>query len=145
MAKPGQHVHERLSAASDIQSSSDRAFGVVMVVVFVIIGLWPLPSGESPHWWALLVAAVICGVAVARPALLAPFNRLWFKFGLLLNRVTSPLIMGLLFYGVITPYGYVLRWMGKDLLQLRFDPSAKSYWVLRSPPGPAPETIKRQF
>ena len=59
--------------------------------------------------------------------------------------VVSHLIMGLLFYGVITPYAYILRWLGKDLLRLRFDPSAESYWIERKPPGPAPETIKRQF
>ena len=138
-------THERLSAKEDIQGSSDRSFGIVMAVVFVIIGAWPLLFGGTARWWSLIAAALFCSLAFLRPALLAPLNRLWFRFGLMLNKITSPLIMGLLFYGVMTPYAYILRWLGKDLLHLRFDPSAESYWIERKPPGPAPETIKRQF
>ena len=145
MGNLDRNTHERLSAAQDIRVSSDRSFGIVMAVVFTIIGVWPLLSEGPPRWWALIVAALFCGLAFLRPALLAPLNRLWFRFGLLLNKITSPLIMGLLFYGVITPYAYILRWLGKDLLCLRFDPSAESYWIERKPPGPAPESIKRQF
>ena len=141
----GQNTHERLSAAHDIQGSSDRSFGIVMAVVFTVIGVWPLLSGGTARWWSLIAAALFCGVAFVRPALLAPLNRLWFRFGLLLNKITSPLIMGLLFYGVMTPYAYIFRWSGKDLLRLRFDPSVESYWIERKPPGPAPESIKRQF
>ncbi len=116
-----------------------------MAVVFAVVGVWPLLSGGTARWWALIAAIVVCGLAFARPALLAPLNRMWLRFGLLLNRITSPLLMGLLFYGMITPYGCIARWLGKDLLRLRLDPSAESYWIERKPPGPAPETIKRQF
>ena len=139
------NTHERLSAAEDIQGSSDRSFGIVMAVVFAVIGAWPLLSEGPLRWWAMIAAALFCGVALLRPAWLAPLNRLWFRFGLLLNKITSPLVMGLLFYGVMTPYAYILRWSGKDLLRLRLDPSADNYWIERKPPGPAPETIKRQF
>ena len=145
MGNLDRNTHERLSAAQDIRVSSDRSFGIVMAVVSTIIGAWPLLSGGTARWWALIAAALFCGLAFLRPALLAPLNRLWFRFGLLLNKITSPLIMGLLFYGVITPYAYILRWLGKDLLRLRFDPTVESYWIERKPPGPAPETIKRQF
>ena len=145
MRKLNRNTHERLSAAEDIEGSSDRSFGNVMAVVFVIIGAWPLLSEGTPRWWSLIVAALFCGLALLLPALLAPLNRLWFSFGLLLNKIISPLVMGLLFYGLITPYAYILRWMGKDLLRLRLDPSADSYWIERKPPGPAPESIKRQF
>jgi hypothetical protein len=141
----GRNTHERLSAAEDIQGSSDRSFGNVMAVVFVVIGAWPLLFEGPPRWWSLIAAALFCGLALLRPALLAPLNRLWFRFGLLLNKIISPLVMGLLFYGLITPYAYILRWLGKDLLRLRLDPSADNYWIERKPPGPAPETIKRQF
>ncbi len=116
-----------------------------MAVVFAVIGAWPLLFGGTVRWWALIVAALFGSLAFLRPALLASLNRLWFRFGLLLNKITSPLIMGLLFYGVMTPYACVLRWAGRDLLRLRFDASAESYWIERKPPGPAPETIKRQF
>ncbi len=145
MGNLGRNTHERLSAAQDIRGSSDRSFGIVMAVVFGIIGVWPLLSVEPPRWWAVIAAALFCSLAFLRPAWLAPLNRLWFKFGLLLNKITSPLVMGLLFYGLITPYAYILRWSGKDLLRLRLDPSADNYWIERKPPGPAPETIKRRF
>ncbi len=135
MGNLGRNTHERLSATEDIQGSSDRSFGIVKAVVFAIIGGWPLFSEGSPRWWALIAAALFCSVALLRPALLAPLNRLWFRFGLLLNKMTSPLIMGLLFYGVMTPYAYILRWLGKDLLRLRFDPSAESYWIDRKTAG----------
>ncbi len=145
MGNLDRNTHERLSVAHDIQGSSDRSFGIVMAVVFTVIGVWPLLSEGPPRWWALIAAALFGGLALLRPALLAPLNRLWFRFGLLLNKITSPLVMGLLFYGLITPYAYILRWSGKDLLRLRLDPSADNYWIERKPPGPAPETIKRQF
>ncbi len=138
-------THERLAADEHVQVSSDRAFGFVFTVVFSVIALWPLLSGGTPRWWAVVAAVTLAGVAIVRPALLAPFNRLWTRFGLLLNKITSPLIMGLLFYGIITPFGLIMRWVGKDPLRLRFDPSAESYWIERVPPGPAPETIKNQF
>ncbi len=145
MGNLDRNTHERLSAAHDIQGSSDRSFGIVMAVVFAVIGGWPLLSDGLPRWWALVAAALFCSLALLRPALLAPLNRLWVRFGLLLNKIISPLVMGLLFYGVMTPYAYILRWLGKDLLRLRFDRAAESYWIERKPPGPAPETIKRQF
>ena len=138
-------THERISVDETLRGSTDRAFGLIFAAVFSAIAGWPLLSGGTPHWWALVLALVFGMVAFVHPALLAPLNRLWLRFGLLLNKITSPVIMGLLFYGVMTPYAYILRWLGKDLLRLRFDPSAESYWIERKPPGPAPETIKRQF
>ena len=138
-------IHERLTSDEQVQTSSNRAFGIVFAVVFSVIALWPLLPGNTPHWWALAVAAVFGGLALAWPLVLAPLNRLWLRFGLLLNSITNPLLMGLLFYGIITPFGLIMRLLGKDLLRLRFDPSAESYWIERVPPGPAPETIKNQF
>ena len=138
-------THERIFVDETVRGSTERAFGLVFAVVFAALGLWPLQSGETPHWLWIALAGAMGTVALVQPALLAPLNRLWFRFGLLLNKITSPLIMGLLFYGVMTPYAYVLRWLGKDLLRLRFDPTVESYWIERKPPGPAPETIKRQF
>ena len=83
--------------------------------------------------------------ALLRPALLNPLNRIWLKFGLLLHRIVNPVIMALLFYGTVLPTGLVMRAMGKDLLRLKREPDADSYWILRAPPGPAPETMKDQF
>ena len=80
-----------------------------------------------------------------RPSLLRPLNRLWFKFGLLLNKVVNPLIMGLVFYITVTPIGLIMRVLGKDLLGLRLSKDSESYWIHRDPPGPSPESMRHQF
>lgn len=140
-------MHEDLSREEIIQGSSDRAFGVVMACFFGIIGLLPLifGSGPSVRWWALAIAFIFGALAWLRPATLAPLNRLWLRFGLLLSKVVSPVILGLLFFVTIMPIGLVMRALGKDPLRLRKDKSAASYWIVRDPPGPAAETMKNQF
>jgi hypothetical protein len=91
------------------------------------------------------VAALFLAAALLRPAKLHPLNLIWLKFGLLLHRVVNPVIMALLFYGTVLPTGLVMRMLGKDLLRLKREPGADSYWIVRQPPGPAPETMKDQF
>jgi len=140
-----QDLHERLRRRDEIKGSSDRAFGFVFAAVFALIGLWPLLGGGGARLWTLVVAAVFLGAAVARPRVLAPLNRLWMRLGLLLHRVVNPLILGLLFFLTVTPMGVAVRLFGRDLLRLRWDPEAPSYWIERRPPGPAPETMKHQF
>ncbi|MEQ9641529.1 MAG: SxtJ family membrane protein [Alphaproteobacteria bacterium] len=144
MASRQQIAHERLDHGAPVKGSSDRGFGIVFAVVFALIGCLPLLGGTTPHWWALVVAAVFLALALALPAVLAPLNRLWMKFGLLLHRIVSPLIMGLLFYGVVTPIGMLMRATGKDPMQRRREPEAESYWIVREP-GPAPDSMKHQF
>ena len=102
-------------------------------------------GGGQVRIWAIGIAAAFAVVALARPGVLAPLNRLWTRFGLLLHKVVSPLIMGMLFYLTVTPIGLLMRAMGKDPLRLRPDPDAASYWIERDPPGPPPETMKNQF
>lgn len=143
--RSGTGHHENLAREETVQGGSDRAFGLVFAVVFAIVAGWPLLGGGAPRWWALAVAAGFLAVALARPALLAPLNRLWTRFGLLLHRVVNPLVMGVMFFLLITPMGLVLRLLGKDPMRLRRDPAAASYWIVREPPGPAPETMKQQF
>ena len=137
--------HEDFGRGDRGRGSSDRAFGVVFAVVFTIVALWPLLDGRGPRWWALVAAAAFGLVAAVRPGLLAPLNRLWTRLGLLLHRVVNPIVMGLMFFAVITPFGIVRRLVKGDTLGLRPDPDAASYWVRRDPPGPGPETIERQF
>ena len=95
--------------------------------------------------WALVVAAFFAGTALTMPRLLAPLNNLWFRFGLLLHKIVNPFVMGLFFFLTVTPTGLLMRAMGKTPLQLGFDHKAETYWIIRTPPGPAPETMKRQF
>jgi hypothetical protein len=138
-------MHEDFVREEDIQGSSNRSFGGVFTVVFAAIGLFPLIRGGEIRVWALVIAAVFFLAALLWPAVLAPLNRLWFKFGMLLHRVVSPLVMGMLFFVVVTPIGLLMRLFGKRPLSLEFEPAEQSYWILRQPPGPAPETIKNQF
>jgi hypothetical protein len=93
----------------------------------------------------VLASAVFLILALTCAAVLAPLNRLWFRVGLLLNRIINPLVMGLLFFACVVPIGLLLRLLGKDPLRLRFDPAAPSYWIVRTPPGPPPQNMKNQF
>jgi hypothetical protein len=138
-------AHESLTREQIVQGSSDRTFGLVFAVFFLIVGAFPLLRGGPVRMWAFPVAAVFLVAALLFPSVLHPLNRLWTRFGLLLHKVTNPLILGILFYLVFTPFGLVFRMLGKDLLRRRTDPNARSYWIERQPPGPAPETMANQF
>ena len=140
-----QGFHEKLDRGSDVKPGSERAFGLVFAAVFALIGLWPLLSAESVRPWALIVAALLIAAARFAPRALDPLNRLWFLFGVLLHKIVSPLVMALLFFVTVTPIAILMRLAGKDPLRLKFDRAAKSYWIERTPPGPAPETMRNQF
>lgn len=145
MATAGGQTHETFTREEKVKGSSDRSFGITFAVAALILaGIW---AWRDNDWWryALVAAAIFAGLALALPRALAPLNRLWLKFGLLLHHVVNPVVMGLLFFGVITPMALIVRLLGKDLLRLRFDPQAKSYWIPREPPGPAPDTMRHQF
>lgn len=128
-----------------IESSSDRNFGLVFAVFFLIVASLPLLHGNGLRLWALGLAGVFLVLALAIPKILSPLNRLWTRFGMLLHRIVSPLALGILFYGVVMPTGLLMRLFGKDLLRLRLDKSANSYWIQRSPSGPTPESLKLPF
>ncbi len=128
-----------------IGGSSDRAFGIVFAVVFLIIGVLPLAFGGPARIWSLAVGTAFLAIALLRPAILAPLNRLWTRFGLLLHKIVSPVVLGIMFFAVITPMGLLRRTLVKDPLHLRFDRQARSYWVDRRPPGPRPDTMNNQF
>ncbi len=138
-------MHEDLNRQHEIKSSSERSFGLVFAVVFAVIGLWPLVHGGPPRFWGLAAGALFLALALVWTAPLRPLNRLWLRIGLLLHAVVNPVVMGLLFFGTVLPIGLFLRLTGKDLLNLRRDPEARSYWLERKPPGPKPETMIHQF
>lgn len=139
------NVHEDLRREMEVEGSSNRSFGVVFTVVFLIVALLPLLKGEGPRIWGLVVSSLIAAVTLLRPSLLTAPNRLWMKFGLLLGRIVSPVVIGILYYGVITPFGIVMRLAGKDPLRLKRDPGAATYWIRRDPPGPPPDSLTNQF
>jgi Saxitoxin biosynthesis operon protein SxtJ len=138
-------THERLVVDEVVSGSSNRSFGVTFAIVFTIVALWPLVRGRSVRGWALMAAAAFLLAALALPRVLAPLSQLWLKFGLFLHACISPIIMGLVFYTTVTPIGLVRRLLGQDPLRLRFDSGAVTYWIERHPPGPAPDTMPRQF
>jgi len=137
--------HEDLSRVDKVRASSDRAFGFVFAAVFVIIAGWPLLDAGPIRLWALAIAVAFLMTALIRPAILSPLNRLWTAFGLLLHRIVSPIILGVMFFVVVTPMGVLMRVLRKDPLKLKWQPDAKSYWIAKDPPGPTPESMKHQF
>lgn len=126
-------------------SGSNRTFGFVFTGFFVVVGLAPILAGNTARPVALVAAALFLIASLTAPSLLGPLNRLWTQLGVALHRFTSPVALWVLLYLVITPIGLVLRMSGKDVLRLRRDPLAGSYWILRDPPGPAAETMRNQF
>ena len=138
-------LHEDLARRQVPAGGSDRAFGIVFAVVFAGFSAWLAYGGNGAWPVALGAAAVFLAVAWRAPGALAPLNRLWTRFGLLIHRVVSPVVLGFLFFAVITPTGLVMRALGKDPLRLARDPAATSYWIRRQPPGPAPDTMRNQF
>lgn len=140
-----QAIHEDFRRDETVKAGSERGFGVVFAAVFAVVGLWPLIDGGAVRIWALVVAALFAAAAAVAPAALRPFNRLWFLIGLALHKVVNPLVMAILFYLTVTPTALLMRLAGKDPLRLKFDRGAKSYWIERTPAGPAPESMRRQF
>ena len=140
--------HEDFSRTEVVKGSSDRAFGLTVGGVLLLIAgfRWIFVGGSAQLTIGLgAVGAVLVLAGLLAPGVLAPLNRLWLKLGLLLHRITNPLIMVLMFYLTLAPVGLLMRAFGKDPLRLRFEPQAKSYWIQREPPGPSPESMKQQF
>ena len=139
-------THERLSREEPAPGlGSHRSFGFTLTVVFVALALLPLLSGAPPRWWLLAAAAGVFAVSLVKADLLAPFHRAWYRLGLALHRLVSPVVLAVIYFGVVTPTGLVMRALGKDLLGLRLDRQARSYWIHREPPGPDAESMKNQF
>lgn len=124
---------------------SDRSFGLTFAVVFALIGAWALWKSSIYSTVLLAVAAAFLLVALVFPRLLHPLNVVWMRFGMLLNRVVSPIVMGVIFFGMLSPMAAVFRLRGRDVLQRRIDATRASYWIARTPPGPDGSSFPRQF
>lgn len=145
MAAKNSPTHELQSHSAPVQMGSERSFGLVFAVVFAIIALWPLKSGGEIRLWAAGAGTAFLVLALVLPRMLRPLNIVWFKFGMLLHHVMTPLIMGLLFFVTVTPIGLLMRATGKDPMRLRRDPAAATYWITRNPAGPDAQSMKNQF
>jgi hypothetical protein len=138
-------AHESIQRGEAPRSSSNRSFGLVFASVFLVVAVYPLLLGDGVRAWSLALSALFLVLALAVPRVLSPLNRAWTRFGLLLHRLVSPVVLGIMFFLVVTPMGLVMRALGKDPLRLRFDRRASTYWIERAPPGPRPDSLGNQF
>ena len=145
MTRSTSPVFDSGHAVSAIAPGSDRTFGVFFAAIFAGLGIWFLWGGASWAWALVALGAVTAALALAAPGRLHGANVLWMRFGLLLARIVNPIVLGLMFFGVMTPIGWLMRAFGKRPLSLAFDPQAKTYWIERRPAGPPPETMTNQF
>ncbi|MDA8548404.1 SxtJ family membrane protein [Candidatus Pelagibacter bacterium] len=125
----------------DIKISSNRSFGIVFFVVFLIITLYPLTYGGEIRLWSLIISLIFLTLGLLNSKILAPLNKIWFKFGVFLGKIVSPIIMGIIFFLVVTPIGLVMRSLGKDVLNLKYNKN-KSYWIKKNGPK---SKMKNQF
>ena len=148
MVKPAPNFEPGRGAAAGGQGlapGSDRGCGFVFAALFAVSGAALWAGRGAAAAWPFAASGAFIAAACFRPGLLGPLNRAWFRLGLLLSRIVSPVVLAVLFYAVVTPTGLVMRLLGKDPLRLRFDRSAASYWIRRTPPGPAPASMRNQF
>lgn len=138
-------VSELQSHSGPVQMGSERSFGLVFAAALALVALWPLKSGGEIRLWAAGAATAFLALALVRPRALRPLNIVWFKFGMVLHHVVTPVVMGLLFFLTVTPIGMLMRATGKDPMRLKRPSEAASYWIARTPPGPSAESMKTQF
>ena len=124
------------------EQSSEKSFGVVFSIVFLIVALYPLINSASLRIWALVVSIIFFLLAFLAPKILVFPNKLWFKFGLLLGSIVAPIVMAFVYFVTVLPTGLIMRLLGKDLLKQKLDKNAKSYWVKRDEPM---GSMKNQF
>tara|TARA_Y100000590_G_scaffold312915_1_gene353708 strand:- start:4274 stop:4657 length:384 start_codon:yes stop_codon:yes gene_type:complete len=126
---------------NEIKTGSNRSFGIVFFIVFLLISLYPLINAESIRLWSLIISFIFLILGLLSPRILTPLNKLWFKLGMLLGKIVSPLVMGIIFFFVVTPIGLLMKIFKKDLLYLKFNKN-NSYWLDKNEPK---SKMKNQF
>ena len=126
---------------TDIKISSNRSFGIVFFIFFLIVSIYPLIKGAEIRIWSLIIALIFLILGIINSKLLTPLNKIWFKLGILLGNFISPIIMGIVFFVVVTPVSLILKLLGKDILNLKQN-NKKSYWIDKSGPK---SKMKKQF
>ena len=125
-----------------VKIPSNRSFGIVFFIVFLAISLWPLKSQEDLRLWALILSLIFLILGVLNSKILTPLNKLWIKFGIFLGNIVGPIVMGAVFFIVVTPTGLIMRLLGKDLLKINKNESISTYWINREKKT---DTMRRQF
>ncbi len=125
----------------EIKISSNRSFGIVFFIVFLVVALYPLTKSHDIRFWSLIISLIFLSLGLVNSKILSPLNKIWFKFGIFLGKLISPLVMGIIFFLVITPIGLIMRILGKDLLNLKYN-KKHSYWIEKNEPK---SKMKNQF
>ena len=126
---------------NDIKIGSNKSFGIVFFIVFLIISIYPMLNSENIRIWSLIISFIFLVLGLLNSKLLNPLNKIWFKFGLFLGKIISPVIMGVIFFFVVTPIALLMKLLQKDLLNLKFNKN-KTYWIEKSGPK---SKMKNQF
>jgi hypothetical protein len=127
---------------SKVKLPSNRSFGLVFFIVFLLIGLWPLLEKSEVRYWSILFSLIFLILGLINSKLLNPLNRIWFKFGIQLGKIVSPLVMSIIFFLVVTPIGVIMRLLGKDILNLKLNKNKETYWIQKRGPE---SKMKNQF
>ena len=125
----------------DIKISSNKSFGIVFFVVFLLIAIYPLTNGEDISIWSGIISFIFLVLGLLNSSILTPLNKIWFKFGIILGKIISPVIMAIIFFLVVTPTGLIMRILRKDILNLKYNKN-KSYWIEKEGPK---SKMKNQF
>ena len=125
----------------DIKISSNKSFGIVFFVVFLLIAIYPLTNGGDIRIWSGIISFIFLVLGLFNSSILTPLNKIWFKFGIILGKIISPVIMAIIFFLVVTPTGLIMRILRKDILNLKYNQN-KSYWIEKEGPK---SKMKNQF
>ena len=125
----------------DFKTSSNRSFGIVFFIVFLFISLYPLTYSGEIRVWSAIISFIFLVLGLFNSKILTPLNKYWFKFGIFLGKIISPMIMGIIFFLVVTPTGLIMRLLGKDVLNLKYN-KKQSYWIEKNGPK---SKMKNQF
>jgi hypothetical protein len=125
----------------DIKIGSNRSFGIVFFIVFLLIAIYPLINQGEIRVWSVLISLLFLILGIINSKILTPLNKAWFKFGIFLGKIISPIVMGIIFFLVVTPIAFLMRILKKDLLNLKYNKNS-SYWIEKTDPKSA---MKNQF
>ena len=125
----------------DLKISSNRSFGIVFFIVFLLISIYPLINQGELRIWSLLISLLFLILGIINSKVLSPLNKVWFKFGIFLGKIISPIVMGIIFFLVVTPIAFLMRILKKDLLNLKYNKNS-SYWIEKTDPK---SIMKNQF
>ena len=111
--------------------SSNRSFGLLFFIVFIVLGLWPIKNNLPPNYYLIIISFIFLILGILNSKILTPLNNVWIKFGEFLGRIIAPIIMALVYFIFLTPISLLVRIFGKDLLDIKFSKNQKSYWNTR--------------